>query len=72
MKSLPKSYDVGRLNDSNIAEAFKARIGGAFEPQLQLQDTDADELWKQFRDITNSITEEVVGFKRSKQVKGRP
>ena len=71
MKSLPKSYDVGRLNDSNIAEAFKARIGGAFEPLLQLQDTDADELWKQIY-TTNNITEEVVGFKRSNKVEGLP
>ncbi|XP_030840865.1 craniofacial development protein 2-like [Strongylocentrotus purpuratus] len=72
MKSLPKTYDVGRFNDSNIVETFKARIGGAFEPLLQLPDTDVDELWKKFRDTTNNISEEIVGFKRSRQVKGLP
>ena len=72
MRSLPKMYDVSRFRDLNIAEEFKAKIGGAFEPLLHLQDMDADGLWVKFRDTTNTMTEEAVGFKRPKAVMGLP
>ena len=71
---MPKKFDVSRFNDPVIAEEFKTKIGGAFEPLLQLQDTDTDveSLWSTFRDTTNKITEEVVGFTRTKQINNLP
>ena len=56
------------------AEEFKGKIDGAFEPLLQLQDTDTnvESIWETFRDTTNKITEEVVGFTKAKQIKSLP
>ncbi|XP_072033378.1 craniofacial development protein 2-like [Amphiura filiformis] len=72
LKTTPKSYDVSRLSNPLIAEEFRAKIGGTFEPLLQLEDTDVEDLWAQFRDTTNKITEESVGIRRARQVKGLP
>ena len=72
MKNLPKAYDVCRFGNPTIAEEFRAKIGGDFEPLLQLEDTDVEGLWSSFRDITNKHTEETVGVKRARQVKGLP
>ena len=72
LKTLPRNYDVSRFCNPVIAEEFCAKIGGAFEPLLQLPDTDVDSLWTKFKDTTNKITEDVVGHKKAKQVKGLP
>ena len=72
MKSMPKAYDVSRFNNPTIAEEFRTRIGGAFEPLLQLEDTDVEGLWCKFRDATNKATEETAGLKRPRQVRGLP
>ncbi|XP_030845227.1 uncharacterized protein LOC115925467 [Strongylocentrotus purpuratus] len=69
IKSVQKSYDVGRFKNPSVAEEFQARIGGAFEPLLLLEDTDIDELWLRFMNTTNEITKQVVGIRRGKQVK---
>ena len=63
---------MSRFSDPAITDEFKVRIGGAFEPLLQLQYTDVEDLWSKFRDTTNNITEEVVGRRRAKLVKGLP
>ncbi|XP_071823877.1 craniofacial development protein 2-like [Apostichopus japonicus] len=72
LKTTPKSYDVSRLHNSLIAEEFRAKIGGAFEPLLHLEDTDVETLWEKFKNTTNKVTEETVGFQRKKLVKGLP
>ncbi|XP_072043646.1 uncharacterized protein [Amphiura filiformis] len=72
LKTTPKSYDVSRFINPLIAEEFRAKIGGTFEPLLQLEDTDVEDLWAKFRDTTNKITEESVGIRRARQVKGLP
>ena len=73
LKSVPKNFDVSRFSNSTIAEEFKAKIGGAFEPLLQLEDTNVENLWTKFKDNTNKITyHEVVGIKKTKQVRGLP
>ncbi|XP_072033444.1 craniofacial development protein 2-like [Amphiura filiformis] len=73
LKTTPKSYDVSRLTNPLIAEEFRAKTGGTFEPLLQLEDTDVEEgLWAKFRDTTNKIIEESVAIRRARQVKGLP
>ena len=72
IKSVQKSYDVGRFKNPSVAEEFQARIGGAFEPLLLLEDTDIDELWLKFMNATNETTKQVVGIRRGKQVKHLP
>ena len=71
MKTLPRNYDISRFCNPVIAEDG-AKIGGAFEPLLKLPDIDVDSLWTKFKDTTNKITEDVVGHKRAKHVKGLP
>ncbi|PIK40508.1 putative craniofacial development protein 2-like [Apostichopus japonicus] len=52
LKTAPKIYDVSRLHNSLIAEEFRANIGGAFEPQLHLEDTDVETLWEKLKKKT--------------------
>ena len=49
---------------------FKAEIGGALEPLLQITDIDisTEDLYKRFKGTTNQTTEEVVGRRCAKQV----
>ena len=74
LKKVPNNFDVSRLNNPVTAEEFKGKNDGAFEPLLQLQDTDTnvESLWSTFQDMTNKITEEVVGFTKAKQIKSLP
>ena len=57
-----------------MSEIFKTKIGGAFEPLLNLEpdEMDIDEIYWIFKDETNKITKEVVGYKRHKNVDGLP
>ena len=64
-----KRFDVGRLKDPITAEVFKQSVGGRFEPLLHL-DADIDELYTQFKTVTNDVTKEVVGLRRRKNVEG--
>ena len=70
LKNLPKAYDVSRFSNPAIVDDFRVKIGGAFEPLLQDKDTDVDGLWTSLRDITNKYTEETVGLKKARLVKG--
>ena len=46
--------------------------GGAFELLLELDDRPVEELWLDFKETTNLITEKVVGFRRRRQVINLP
>ena len=48
------------------------KIGGAFEHLLELGDRPVEELWLDFEETTNEITEKVVGFRHRKQVVNLP
>ena len=48
------------------------KIVAAFEHTLELGDRSLEELWLDFKDTTNEITEKVVGFRRRKQVVSLP
>ena len=64
-----KRFDVGRHKDPITTEVFKQSVGGRFEPLLHL-DADIDELYTQFKTVTNDVTKEVVGLRRRKNVEG--
>ena len=71
MQKVPRRYDVAKLiNDEQLAQTFKIKIGGAFEPLLLIEDLEIDELYRKFKQITNKATEEIVGFKRRHQIEG--
>ena len=71
-KLIREIYQSWSKIQSSVAEEFQARIGGAFEPLLLLEDTDIDELWFKFMNATNETTKQVVGIRRGKQVKHLP
>ena len=63
-QKVTKKFDVGRLmQNENLAEEFRTRIGGRFEPLLQEEDGTIEEIYASFRDITNLATKEIVGLK---------
>ena len=64
-----KRYDLAKLGDAATANLFEQRIGGRFEPLLEL-DTDIDDLYEKFRDATNEVTKTIVGLRRRKDVEG--
>ena len=53
-------------------QEFRVKIGGAFKHLLELGDSPVEELWLDFKETTNEITEKVVGFGRRKQVVNIP
>ena len=57
-----------------MSEIFKIKIGGTFEPLLNLKTDEMgiDDIYKRFKDKANQITKEVVVYKRHKQVDGLP
>ena len=63
----PKRYDVTRLYNEEIAKDFEIKIGGAYQPLLEL-DASLEDMYKQYIDTTNKITEDVVGTKKHKAV----
>jgi len=64
-----RKYDVDKLQVPRISQEFQKKIGGSFEPLLNLK-TDIDDLYDQFRTLTNSAMEDTVGFKPRKPVEG--
>ena len=69
LSTVPKKYDIYKLKDKDIAETFEQRLGGRFEYLLELNE-DIDDLYDQFKPVTNNVTQEIVGFRRNKQVEG--
>ena len=70
--ALPKRFDVEKLRNSEIAASFQVRVGGYFEPLLQMGDIEIDELYLKFQEATNKATKEIVGYKKHKKVEGLP
>ena len=75
MKSAMKTQnrlDVDKLQNPATAEEFQIRIGGAFEPLIRLATNNIEEVYSQFKNVTNRVTELIVSYKRKKQVQGLP
>lgn len=64
-----KRFNVDKLLDRELSDYFEQKIGGRFEPLIDL-DEDIDTLYNNFKDITNELTREVVGLRRRKAVEG--
>jgi len=62
-----RKYDEDKLQEPRISQEFQIKIGSSFEPLLNLE-TDIDDLYDKFRTLTNSATEDTVGFKPRKPV----
>jgi len=54
-------------NNKKLRKNFEIRIGGSFELLLQLDfiGTEMEKIYALFKEITNKVTKEVVGFKKS-------
>ena len=52
-------YDVEKLKDPNIADQFKAQIGGKFAPLLLL--LDVNEQTDPFKEVMNQAAATVIG-----------
>ena len=65
VKNSPRKYDLDRLQQPEIAKEFHFQIGGAFAPLMDLE-VDIDELYNSFKNVTNIVTKEVVGYKKAK------
>ena len=68
-KPTSKKFNVEKLEDRNVSQELEHRIGGAFEPLLSLETT-MDDLYEQFKNETNMITQEVLGRKRPRLLEG--
>ena len=62
-----KRFDVDKLENQDYKEDFRVKIGGRFAPLLNFNG-DIDELYDKFKEITNSVTNEVVGPRKRKFV----
>ncbi|XP_066934865.1 uncharacterized protein [Clytia hemisphaerica] len=72
-RSLPKRFNVEKLKDPDVLHAFQQRIGGYFEPLLQLVETnDIDTVYNEFKQVTNEATEELIGRVKHRKVDGLP
>ena len=69
-KRIPKRYDVSKLRCPETKATFQARIGGRFEPLLNQDIDNMDQLYNEFVKITNKVTEDTVGFQRNRQTAG--
>ena len=66
-----KQYDVAKLaNDQNLADTFKVTIGVAFAPLMAFEDQDINQLYDQFKNETNKITESIISIKRNSKTEG--
>ena len=70
-KKAQKRYDVEKLTtNADLVRQFKIQVGGAFEPLLNLETDNIEEIYSKFVEATNKTTAEVVGFRKRKQVDG--
>ena len=66
-----RKYDVEKLLiNEGIATEFQENIGGRFEALLEMDWNTIDEMYKTFRDVTNGVTENTVGFVRRAKASG--
>ena len=54
-------YNVNRLNDVDVQESFKVKIGGKFAPLMELTDLSIQDLTDQFTEGMNEVALEVLG-----------
>ena len=68
-----KRFAIDKLKEKDVTKAFEIKIGGRFEPLLDMNtDTDIEEMYNKFKNISNTTTKEVVGYQRRKNVEGMP
>ena len=70
MKNKPirqKKFDIQKLKDVDTREIYKIKIGGRFEPLLNIPDTDleVEDLWDKIKDSFQETSQEVLGFKKT-------
>ena len=64
-------YDVDKLKDDNYTYIFKQNIGGRLETLLHMDpNTDVEELYNSFKNMTNYVTKETVGLRKRKSIEG--
>ena len=68
----PKKYNVDKLHNQETTSQFRLEIENAFSPLLGLDTNNIEDLYSQFKNAPNNVTEKVVGFRKSKMVKGLP
>ena len=64
-KSLRVLFDLEKLKDSNIAELFRAKVGGKFAA-LCVLDSDVDTLANSLKEVLLSTAEKVLERQRKK------
>ena len=74
MKNKPvrqKKFNIQKLTDADTREIYKIKIGGRFEPLLNIPDTDleVEDLWDKIKDSFQETSQEVLGFKKPKPQK---
>lgn len=72
-KRAPRKFNVERLiSDPERARLYETRIGGRFEPLLNLNDVEIEieNFYSQFKLITNDTTKDIVGYRARKPVDG--
>ena len=68
IKSTSRKFNVQQLEDKIIAKEMETRIGGAFEPLLNLE-TSVVDLYELFEEKTNAITK-IFGHNRQRILEG--
>ena len=69
----PKRYDVSKLKQQPIVEAFKARLGEKFEPMINDIDNQSfEECYTKFVDDINVTTKDMIGYRRKKAIDTLP
>ena len=65
-KNTRLKFNLDRLKDPDIAESFKATIGGKFAPLLALEDNSMETLITQFNEVLTEAANETLGKVRRK------
>ena len=69
----PKRYDVSKLKQQPILEAFKARLGGKFEPLINdIDNQSVEECYTKFVDAINMTTKDMIRYRRNKAIDSLP
>jgi len=73
VRSLPNRFNVDKLKDPEVVQSFQQKIGGYFEPLLQLVETyDIDKVYNEFKKSTNKATDELIGRVKHRKVEYLP
>ena len=64
-----KRFDVSKLKQQPIIDAFKVQLGGKFEPLINDLDNQSVEVsYNKFVDETNAITKNMIGYRKNKAI----